>query len=314
MKYLRKQCVEALQFFVVPAIAALLPWGLAWRWLRRWAQREGGPFDEAARAAVAVAPNFVAVETTEAFVAKVRLLWLLDYCDLYLSITRWRRSWRPWHVERRGAWPQGAFIAAGFHHGTCHWVFKTLAEAGHDSMVISVRWTREEYEGYPLRYWYGRLRYWDMARLGRRPVAYRPGIKETLGRTLANGDAVVGLIDLPPRLAPRGQRSLRMLDQDLSLPDGVVALARDAGVPIVPYWMEFDADMYRRCFCIGDPIDPGDSDAALRALAAILDRQIRRTPEAWFFWPELPLWIENARSLSATASPVDADASADQAL
>ena len=29
-------------------------------------------------------------------------------------------------------------------------------------------------------------------------------------------------------------------------------------------------------------------------VADILDRQIRRMPEAWFFWPELPQWIDDA--------------------
>ncbi len=94
-----------------------------------------------------------------------------------------------------------------------------------------------------------------------------------------------------------------MLDLDLSLPEGVVAIAREAGVPVVPYWMEFDADMYRRCFCIGAPIDATDGDAALAQLAAVLDKQIRRSPEAWFFWPELPQWIEDARPLHATDAP-----------
>lgn len=300
ISYLRKQASEAWQFFVLPGIAALLPWKLAWRWLRYWAQREHGPFDEPAQAAVEVAQRYMRVESTRAFAAKVRLLWLMDYCDLYLSITRWRRAWRPWHVEQRGTWPSGAFIAAGFHHGTCHWVFKTLAESKHDSQVISIRWTRAEYAGYPLRYWYGRLRYWDMARLGRRPVAFRPGIKALLAQTLAEGAAVVGLIDMPPRIAPRGQRPVRMLDLDLSLPDGIVEIARAARVPIVPYWMEFDADMYRRCFCIGEPIDANDG-AALAKLADVLDRQIRRTPEAWFFWRELPGWVEDARGLHAPA-------------
>lgn len=299
MRQLRTQVFEAWQFFILPGVAALLPWRLGWRWLKYWAQRVDGPFDEPAQAATGIAPRYLEIGSAQKFAARVRLLWLMDYCDLYLSITRWRRSWRPWHVARRGAWPQGAFIAAGFHHGTCHWVFKSLAEDGHDSMVISVRWTREQYRGYPLRYWYGRLRYWDMARLGRKPVAYRPGIRDLLAKTLADSAAVVGLIDLPPRMAPRGQHPLRMLDLDLSLPEGVVAIAREAGVPIVPYWMEFDDDMYRRCFCVGEPIDASDTDAALSQLAVILDRQIRSAPAAWFFWSELPQWVEDARALHA---------------
>lgn len=290
--FLRAQLIEVWFFFFVPGVAALLPWVLGWRWLRLWARFGGGPFDEAARAALAVAPQYVDTGNPRKFLSAVRLIWLMDYCDLYLSITRWRRGWRPWHVTCSGSWPkEGAFIAAGFHFGTCHWVFKTLAAAGHDSTVISVRWNRSDFQKYPMRYHYGRLRYWDMQRLGRRPVSYRPGIKEKLIETLRSGATVVGLIDLPPRMAPRGQRPVRMLDQEASLPDGTIAIAREAGVPIVPYWIEFDERLCTRRFCIGDPLDATDGAATLQELATILERQIRRTPCAWFFWPEWPQWI-----------------------
>lgn len=314
MKYLRRQIIEAWMFFIVPGAAVLLPWKFAWRWLRWWARRDGGPFDEAARAALAIAPKHLEIGDEKSFVARMRLIWLIDYCDLLLSITRWRRSWRPWHVQRVGNWPQkGPFIAAGFHHGTCYWVFKTLAEAGHDTTVVSVRWQRGDYKGYPLRYWHGRLRYWDMARLGRRPIAFRPGIKPILEQTLADGATIMGLVDLPARMVPRGQHPVRMLDLDLSLAEGVLAVARDAGAPIVPFWMEFDADLYTRRFCIGEPLHADDMGATLQTLADILDRQIRRVPEAWFFWPELPRWIEDAKALRDSAAPAgDAEVTPEQ--
>lgn len=297
MKYLRRQFIEAWMFFLVPGVAALLPWSLGWRWLRWWAQCEGGPFNEPACAASAVAAKYLDTGDERVFRAAIRMTWLIDYCDLYLSITRWRRAWLPWHVSLAGAWPQqGAFIAVGFHHGTCHWVFKSLAATGHDSMVISVRWERSDYKGYPMRYWYGRLRYWDMQRLGRRPVAYRPGIKSKLCEALRSGTSVVGLIDLPPRLAPRGRHDIALLGQNVSFPEGVVAIARESGVPVVPYWIEFDEEMRTRRFCIGEPLDPADTDATLRTLAGILDRQIRRSPHAWFFWPEWPRWLADSEA------------------
>lgn len=302
MKFLGRQLVEAMMFFVVPGIAALLPWKLGWRWLRWWARRESGPFNEPARAAVAVASKYLDVGDEKAFATRVRMVWLIDYCDFLLSITRRRRIWHPWHVQRVGEWPrEGAFIAAGFHHGACYWLYRILAEAGHDCMTISIRWDREEYRQHPVRYWYGRLRYWDMERISRLPIAYRPGIKPMLKQALASGAAVLSLVDLPPRMAPRGQRSVRLLDQDLSFTEGVVELAREAGVPVVPFWVEFDTDFYTRRFCIGAPLDPTDVDATLQTLASILDRQIRRAPEAWIFWSELPRWIEDAKKLREAA-------------
>jgi len=110
---------------------------------------------------------------------------------------------------------------------------------------------------------------------------------------LAAGKPVVGVIDMPPRLAPRGQRHVRLLDHDASFPDGLLDLARTAGVPVVPYWMEYDLERGRRRFCVGAPLGPNDAPGTLQSLADILDKQIRATPSAWFFWPEWPDWIRS---------------------
>jgi len=307
MPHFRRSLTDAWQFFVAPCVAALLPWPLAWRWLRRLAARDGGPYDEVARAVAVIAPEHVAVVDRTAFAARVRLVWLLDATDLFLSLTRWRR-WRPHHVGVDGAWPRGAFVAIGFHHGTGHWTFKTLAEAGHRGMFVSARWDRRDYAGVPLRYWYGRLRGWDIARLGASPIAFRPGARETIMNALAAGTTIVAMIDIPPRLAPRGQRRVRLLGREASLPTGLLALAREACVPVVPYWSELDLENGTRRVRIGAPLDPAD-DATLQVFADLLDAQLRRMPEAWHLWPEWPCWVEDARRLEETMNvePVRAE-------
>lgn len=292
---LRVQLQDALYLYAVPLIAALLPWALAWRWLTFWARRTSGPYEEAAQSAAAIAPKYLDVGDLGQFRIHARLVWLLDACDLYLSLTRWRRRWWPRHIERHGDWPAaGVFLAVGFHHGNGHCVFRSLAVSQRDSMLVSARWDREQYRGLPLRYWYGRLRGWDVARVSGCPVAVRPGVRGTLAAALAASKPVVGVIDMPPRLAPRGQRKVRLLGRDASFPDGLLTLAGEAGIPIVPYWMEFDFARGTRRFCIGTPLDPNDGPATLQALADILDRQIRAAPSAWFFWPEWPGWIGGA--------------------
>lgn len=289
------QFQDALYLYIVPLVAALLPWTLARHWLMFWARRTSGPYEEAAQTAAAIAPEYMDVGDLRAFRINVRLIWLLDACDLFLSITRWRRRWWPQHIEQVGAWPEaGAFIATSFHHGTGLWVFKSMTKSGRDSLLIYGRWAREDYHGRPLLYWYGRRRAREVQRLSGQAVAYRPGVRERVARSLAGGIAVVGVIDMPPRLASRGQRPVRLLGHDISFPDGVLELAREANVPIVPYWVEFDLARCTRRLCVGAPLDPADTNGALQALADILERQIRATPSAWYFWRELPEWIASA--------------------
>ena len=171
-------------------------------------------------------------------------------------------------------------------------------------MLVSARWERSEYRGVPLRYWCGRLRFWDVERVSRRAIAMRPGVRGKIASTLAEGTPVVAVVDMPPRLAPRGQRRVRVLGRDLSMPDGIFALAREAGVPLVPYWQEFDFERGTRRFCIGEPIVPRDLAQTTQRFAAMLDERVRTTPEAWYFWPEMPQWIADAGKLDA---PGDAD-------
>ena len=47
-------------------------------------------------------------------------------------------------------------------------------------MIVSARWERSDFRGVPLRYWCGRMRYFDMERLGRCRVAMRPGVKDKI--------------------------------------------------------------------------------------------------------------------------------------
>ena len=295
MNYLLRQFQDAMYLYIVPLMAALMPWALARRWLRFWARRHSGPFEEAAQTAAGIAPRYMDIGDVAEFRVNVRLVWLLDACDLYWSLTRRRRSWWPWHIEQVGAWPEsGAFIATSFHHGTGLWAFKSMRVARRDSLLIYGRWAREDYVGRPLLYRYGRMRAREVQRLSGQPVAYRPGVRERVAHALEDGIAVVGVIDMPPRLATRGQQPVRLLGNDISFPDGVLALARDAHVPIVPWWVEMDLAHCTRRFCIGPPLDPADTSRTLQALADTLERQIQATPAAWYFWRELPEWIEAA--------------------
>ena len=311
MKYWCTQFRDACLLVVVPAVAAVLPWSLGWRWLRYWSRKPWGAFADAANVALPIARQWLQIEDDTVFAERMRLLWLMDGCDLYASMLRPRRTRPPRYVEQLGQWPKkSGFIALGFHYGVGHEVLRNLAAANYDYTFVSGRWRREDYPGLPVRYWYGRLRARDIARIGGRPIAYRPGIKQTIDQTLREAAVVVGLIDLPPRLAPRQRHEVTLLGRKLSLPAGMIELAREAGVPVVPYWIEFDDDMYRRRVRIGDPIEPDDSAAALAKVAEILDERIRAAPYAWMLWPELPGWAAE----EVSASDAGDGGSADQAL
>jgi len=298
--FARNQLRDAWSLVVAPGIAALVPWRLGYGWLR-WLSRHSRLYDEALLPTARAAAAFLGADEA-ALAQQMRLVALLDHCDLYLSLLR--RSFRlPWHVRVEGEWPRdGAYVATGFHYGTGHFIFSTFRAAGQTSTALYAKRARADYRGAPVRYWYGGLRIGDVERVSGQPGVFRPHIRKLLD-ALRDGVPVTALADIPPRLAEQGQRPVRLLDRPMSLPEGLVKLARSRNVPLVPFWTEFDLDQGTRTLVIGEPIDSGDVDAALQILARILDERIRAFPAAWMFWAELPRWVEDAHALHVAADP-----------
>jgi hypothetical protein len=303
---LRHALHDAWQLSLVPALPGRLPWPRAWGLWRRLAARPGLYAD--AVAAAAIAAEFVPVGDAASFERNVRLTWLLDIADLHLS-RRHGLDWWPDAFEIDGAWPrQGPFVVLTFHYGTGLCICRSLRQAGHRNRFLSGRFDADAFRARPLLGRYGRVRLAEVERLGGEPVVCRPGVREVLLDTLARGTSVVGLVDVPPRLAPRGQHAVPLLGREASLPDGLLRLAADAGVPIVPCWVEIDFTTGRRRLVIGAPRAPEPIGPALAALAADLERLVRAQPAAWMFWREWRDWLQDARRCTATGTFSNVDA------
>lgn len=294
---LLKAMQDATILYVMPWLPSRLPWTWAYA-CYRFCARFRFVFDEPAEAGGAVAPGYLPIGDVSALKRDVRTVWLLDAVDFHLSRRR-PIEWMPGHIEIDGQWPAGAFVATGFHYGTGLWVFRALRRSGRDSMLVSARLDPQEYRERPVLYRYVAARFDEVARIARLPVAFRPRIKERLLEALARGASVVSVMDMPPRMAPRGQRPVRWLDRDASLPDGSLALAREAGVPIVPWWVEIDLTSGRRKLVIGEALAPEPVDEVLQKLAALLDHLIRKQPAAWLFWNEWIIWQRDAAQFSS---------------
>jgi hypothetical protein len=294
---LRDALLDAWQLSLAPGLPAYLPWPQTWACYRRLAAYPW-LFAEST-AAAAVAAEVLPINDMAAFQRDVRTTWLLDAADLYLS-RRHALDWWPEHISVEGAWPCArAFVVVTSHYGTGLWLLRALRRAGHRHRFLSGRFERADFGHRGGLYRYGARRLAEVERIGGAPIAYRPGVRQALHDTLARGVSVVGLIDLPPRLAPRGQHPVTLLDRPVSLPDGLLNLAHDAGVPIVPCWVTLDYTTGHRHAVIGEALSPQPVGHVLNELAAILSRLIREQPAAWMFWQEWRDWQRDAAALLA---------------
>lgn len=292
MSDLRGRLADRWMLSIAPGWPSHLPWPLAYACYRAIARQRSLYADFASGAACA--PDYLPIADADAFLRDVRTMHLLDVADLALS-RRKSVDWWPHHVDVVGAWPvSGAFVAVTFHYGTGLWICRALRHAGHRGMFLSGRFERDAFEARPLLHRYGAARLAEVERITGSPIAYRPGARATLLDALAQGVSVIGLIDVPPRLAPRGQRPVELLGHPASLPDGLLQLAADAGVPIVPCWVELDVASGRRRVVIGEARAATPIDATLAAIAATLNRLIRAAPASWMFWREWSGWLRDA--------------------
>ncbi|MEO7064450.1 MAG: hypothetical protein ABI082_11850 [Dokdonella sp.] len=294
---LRARLHDLWILYIAPWLPSWLPWSWAYA-CYRFLARFHHMFPEPTDAAAAIAPQYVPIKDIEAFKRDVRTVWLLDAVDLQLSRRR-RTDWLPADIEVQGEWPTGAFVAVGFHYSTGLWMFRDLRRRGRDAVFIAARFDPNEYRHHPTRYRYGAARFAEVERISGQANAFRPGIRGKLLDALARGIPVVSLMDMPPRMAPYGQRPVQLLGRPASLPDGSVALAKDAGVPIVPYWVDINIGSGNRKLVIGNPLAAHPIDAVLAGIAGSLDELIRAEPAAWLFWSEWPAWQHDAAPLHA---------------
>jgi len=292
MSDLRGRFADTWMLTIAPGWPSHLPWPLAYACYRALARQRGLFADFASGAACA--PEYLLIADVDAFMHDVRTTHLLDVADLALS-RRKPVDWWPEHIDVVGEWPKsGAFVVVTFHYGTGLWLCRALRRAGHRGMFLSARFERDAFEARPLLHRYGTERLAEVERIAGAPIAYRPGARETLLDALAHGISVIGLIDVPPRLAPRGQRPVELLGRRASLPDGLLQLADDAHVPIVPCWVELDFTSGRRRVVIGEARAAAPFDETLAELASTLDRLIRASPAQWMFWREWSGWLRDA--------------------
>jgi len=292
---------DAWMLSIAPALPARLPWPLAYRCYRLIA-RDRSLFPDAASAAL-IAPDYVPIDDVDAFVHKVRTFQLLDHADLVRS-RRQPVDWWPDDIEVEGAWPRtGPFVVVSFHYGTGLWLLRRLRHDGFHSKLVSARFEREALASRPVLVRYGERRLAEVERICGEPIAYRPGARAALLGALQRGMPIIGVMDMPPRLAPNGQRPVEFLGQRASLPDGVLTLAAEMRVPIVPCWVELDFASGRRRVVIAEARPAEPIDDALAEIARLLDRLLRKEPAGWTFWREWRAWIDDAAPLYAPRSP-----------
>jgi len=178
----------------------------------------------------------------------------------------------------------GAGILLTAHFGGGFWSLPWLKEAGMKAHFFSANIKGENYPfNRKALYLYEKLWVWVVARASGGKVLFKAGGRKDLVETLRGGRWVIVLLDVPPFMI-KEKMEVSFLGKKAWFPTGILSIAAEMNVPVVPYFSYLEKGMRRR-ICFEKPIYVKDEDEAAKACVGLIEARIRQRPDHWHLWP-----------------------------
>lgn len=277
------------ELFLLPAMAALLPWRWCLPLFRRVARgrRLYAEVDWMLRGAHSAG----VVDNEEEWRSALRLTRIFSYADLYLSMFRTDR-WLARHVDVTGNWPQGAFLAVTYHWGAGMWALRHLRAHGKRTAFLSIRFDRSTFHDSRLRYWYGLLRTRETARAGGGAgVIFTGGSSAEIAAAHRENVCVMALVDVPPK-PTQATAPVVLLGRPARLRRGLARLAIEQNIPMVSFRMNLDRESGRLKLWIDEPLTASTEDGLMGELAANFQAALDEDPCAWHSWSDVQCFLD----------------------
>jgi hypothetical protein len=277
-----------VELFLLPGMAAVLPWRWCFRLFRRVADSRAlyPEVDWMLRCA----REFGAVRDEREWRSALRLTRIFSFADLYLSMFRSDR-WMRRHVDVIGQWPEGAFMAVTYHWGAGLWAMRHLKAQGKRCSFLSIRFDRATFRGALLRYWYALLRTRETSRAGGgAETIFTGGSADRIAAAYRSNVCVTALLDVPPKA---GQSSVpfNLFGRPAHLRRGLARVAIDAQIPVVMFSMLLDRETGRLKLRINGPVPAKDEAELMQYMAADFGETLNRDPMSWHGWGEVQYYL-----------------------
>lgn len=282
---IRTELRDAVELVLLPAVAIVLPWPWAYRFMR-WVLRWVPAYRVQALSALSECAAKLPVMDRSQWMLQRRMVSWTDHADHYLARVH-GDAWMNSHLDVEGSWPEPgrAALLFTFHWGAGMWGLRHAAAAGLFPRALVASTEGAPFVGRTVLGWYARARTATVHKALRcEPLdvsgSLRPAIK-----ALREGGQVLAAIDVPTDQASSAE-PIRLLGHVASVPRALHRLAVDQRVPVYVYLTGFDAQTGRRRLTIV-PMGVHDNVPQLiNAVFAELEQVLRREPEAWHFWTE----------------------------
>lgn len=281
---IQTELLDLVELVLLPGTVAILPWtwcfaffkrAARWRWLYRSASEEA--LNQARLRGWSGA--------NEAHWLWVRkMITLVDHADHYLGL--WRSDvWMRRYVHVEGVWPQSgkAVLLVTLHWGAGYWGLRHAAANGLHPHALVASLESDVYQTRTVLAWYARSRNANVARtLGATTIDIAQQLKQVI-RALRDGDALLGVIDVPADGA-KASLDIELLGMQASVPRALLRLAVDQKIPVVLYTTGLNTSNGQRLLKI-TPLGVHTNVEELASLVfSELERLIAMDAPAWHFW------------------------------
>ena len=282
---LRREWQDLAGLVLLPAVAALLPWNIGYRVLRRLA-RSLRPYEDNVRVGLrnAAARGWVGDATHWQLVR--RLVTLVDHADLYLARTR-ADSWMDRHLDVQGTWPAAGQpgLICTFHWGAGMWGLRHARVSGLTAHALVAPLEGAHFAGRRVLLAYARARTAEVSRALGCPTLDTSASLRPVLQALRRGEQVLAAIDVPADQVSASEE-VELLGTSARVPRGLLRLAVDQQVPVTVYLTGLDVASGRRFLRIHQLGIRDSLEHLVKDVFELLDQAIREDPPAWHFWSE----------------------------
>lgn len=298
----RVQAQDVLELFVLPSLAAVLPWKWCFALYKRLA-RWPGLYRSATDAAWPWVRSTLPQTDEATWRMHRRLLTLVDHADWVLTLTRPQQWWRK-HVKIQGDWPaeQRPQVLCTFHWGAGMWTLYAMRAAGLQVHALAASLEGGQFKGRPVLQAYARLRTAQVVKaMGHATIDVRASMRPVL-RALQAGHSVLGVVDVPADNFGAAV-DVRLLGDAVRVPRGLLRLAAERQLPVTVFLAGLNFENGQRQWAIHSLGAQANAQQLFETVFQYLDSAVQQTPGAWHLWGEMPRFVkESARSSASQAS------------
>lgn len=285
MHWIKRELRDLLSLWLVPGLAAVLPWrwcvAMYWQ-LARWPLllREEVGGSRGGRATMGLDPD------DKEFDRRFRFGFLLEHADAFRALAHgWRGLAATMPIQTADSEQAGPGLCYFFNFNQGLPALASLRSAGFDvHLVYRSLAHRPQGVGW-LRYGYMRLRLKMVAKVCGNTGIGTGGARERIARTVAAGGLVCVAADTPPR-AGTGLVAVDLPgDRQGWWRSGILKLGLELSTPLRCFTVDINWDTRERRLLLRTLRPCNDLPALAEQLSALFCEQWQREPALWFYWP-----------------------------